>query len=121
MPEGLSGTVMFLAIMIGGMYFLMIRPQQKREKEVRQMRSSLNVGDKIITIGGIKGKILKIGEDYVVIESSNSKTRIEFVKSAIGSVIKDENYSEIKEDNEELNEKSEETEDIIKENNTEEE
>lgn len=93
-----TGSIIFLVVMIGAMYFLMIRPQQKRDKEVREMRSKLKVGDKIITIGGIKGKVLKIGDDYVVIESSNAKTRMEFVKSAIGTVIQDEPVSEPDED-----------------------
>lgn len=93
------GSIIFLVVMIGGMYFLMIRPQQKRDKEVREMRSNVKVGDNIITIGGIKGKILKVGDDYIIIETSNAKTKMEFVKSAIGTVIKDEaDYEEADDD-----------------------
>lgn len=108
--EGM-GSIIFLVVMIGAMYFLMIRPQQKRDKEVREMRSNLKVGDNIITIGGIKGKVLKIGDDYVIIESSNAKTRMEFVKSAIGTVIKDEPVSEPDEDDIDEDEDDEEEDD----------
>lgn len=106
-----TGSILFLVVMIGAMYFLMIRPQQKRDKEVREMRSNLKVGDNIITIGGIKGKVLKIGDDYVIIESSNAKTRMEFVKSAIGTVIKDEPVSEPDEDDIDEDEDDEEEDD----------
>lgn len=108
--EGM-GSIIFLVVMIGAMYFLMIRPQQKRDKEVREMRSNLKVGDNIITIGGIKGKVLKIGDDYVIIETSNAKTRMEFVKSAIGTVIKDEPVSEPDEDDIDEDEDDEEEDD----------
>lgn len=88
MPQQqIISSIGFMVIVFAAMYFFMIRPTQKREKEVNKMRENLNVGDNIITIGGIKGKIIKIGDDFVVIESSNSKTKLEFVKSAIGTVI----------------------------------
>lgn len=79
-----------MVIVFGAMYFFMIRPSQKKQKEVNKMRENLKVGDNIITIGGIKGKVIKIGDDFVVIESSNSKTKLEFVKSAVGTVIANE-------------------------------
>lgn len=105
------GSLIFLAVMIGGMYFLMIRPQQKRDKEVREMRNNIKVGDNIITIGGIKGKILKVGDDYVIIETSNAKTKMEFVKSAIGTVVKNEaDYEEADDSDEEDEEEIEEDE-----------
>lgn len=88
MPQQqIISSIGFMVIVFAAMYFFMIRPTQKREKEVNKMRENLKVGDNIITIGGIKGKIIKIGDDFVVIESSNSKTKLEFVKSAIGTVI----------------------------------
>lgn len=102
MPGTPYASLIFLAVMIGGMYFLMIRPQQKRDKAVREMRNNIKVGDNIITIGGIKGKILKVGDDYVIIETSNAKTKMEFVKSAIGTVVRDESdYEEADEEIEE--------------------
>ncbi len=109
MPGTPYASLIFLAVMIGGMYFLMIRPQQKRDKAVREMRNNIKVGDNIITIGGIKGKILKVGDDYVIIETSNAKTKMEFVKSAIGTVVRDESdYEEADEDEEDEIEEDEE-------------
>lgn len=91
MPQQqLFSSISFMVIVFGAMYFFMIRPSQKKQKEVNKMRENLKVGDNIITIGGIKGKVIKIGDDFVVIESSNSKTKLEFVKSAVGTVITNE-------------------------------
>lgn len=70
-------------------YFFMIKPQKKKEKEIKDMRSNLKVGDNILTIGGIYGKIVLLKEDYVVIETSGDKTKMEMTKWAIGSVVKD--------------------------------
>lgn len=69
-------------------YFFAIRPQKKKEKEIKEMRSSLNVGDEIITIGGIYGKIISSKEDIITIESGNAKTRLEMTRWAVGSIIK---------------------------------
>lgn len=68
-------------------YFLAIRPQQKKEKEIKQMRESLSNGDEIITIGGIYGKIVKVKEDILTIEVGSDKTKLDITKWAIGSVI----------------------------------
>lgn len=53
------------------LYFMMIRPQRKREKETKEMINALKVGDKIVTIGGICGKVVKIKDEFVVIETGN--------------------------------------------------
>lgn len=92
---GLTGLIIpiaFLAIF----YFLAIRPQRKREKQIREMRESLRVGDSIITIGGINGKIVKIKDEIITIEVGADKTKMDVTKWAIGSVTnndkpKDEN------------------------------
>ncbi|MBS4539680.1 preprotein translocase subunit YajC [Clostridium sp. D2Q-11] len=73
----------FLAIF----YFLLIRPQQKKDKKIKEMRNNLQVGDKITTIGGIIGKIVKIKEDDVTIEIGSDKTKFEVKKWAIGNNI----------------------------------
>jgi len=57
-------------------YFLLIRPQKKKEKQVKEMRSALKSGDKIITIGGINGKIVKIKEDKVTLEIEDKSKMI---------------------------------------------
>ena len=68
-------------------YLLLIRPQKKQEKKTREMLAALQVGDEVVSIGGIKGKIRKIKDDYVVIETGADKTPIEFEKSAIKTVL----------------------------------
>ena len=67
-------------------YFLLIRPQQKRENSIKEMRNSLKVGDNIVTIGGMVGKIVKIFEDEVTIEIGSDKTKITLEKWGIARV-----------------------------------
>ena len=67
-------------------YFLLIRPQRKKDKEAKTMLDNLKVGDRICTIGGIYGRVVTITDRTVVIETSEDRVRMEFVKSAIGSV-----------------------------------
>ncbi len=68
-------------------YFLLIRPQQKREKKDRQMRNSLEVGDNIVTIGGIVGRILTIKDDEITIETSADRTKLAFKKWCVQSKV----------------------------------
>lgn len=75
--------VVFLVIF----YFLLIRPQQKRDKKLKDMRSNINVGDEILTIGGIQGTIITVKEDIIVIESGAAKTKLTISKWAVGSVV----------------------------------
>ena len=79
-----------MIIMLGGlllvMYFVMIRPQKKQEKEQNDMRNNLAVGDEITTIGGIIGKIVSIKEETCVIETSHERTKIRILKSAVSRV-----------------------------------
>ena len=84
---GMGGmtTIIMIVVMIGVMYFLMIRPENKRKKEAEQMRSDLKVGDEIITIGGICGKVVQVKDDKFVIETGADQVRIEFVKWALSS------------------------------------
>jgi len=74
-------------------YFLIIRPQQKREKDRRNMLSSLKEGEDIITIGGIYGRILNIKEDVITLEVGD-KLKIKVTRSAIGNVLKKTEKSE---------------------------
>ena len=66
-------------------YFLILRPQRKQQKELRNMLDQLQVGDKVVTVGGVIGKIVKIKEDDVVIETGmgENKSSIKFQKAAI--------------------------------------
>lgn len=65
-------------------YFFMIRPQMKRQKELKKFRENLTVGDKVVTVGGIHGKILEIA-DTTVLLSCESSTKIRIEKSALVS------------------------------------
>ena len=79
-----------MILMLGGlllvMYFVMIRPQKKQEKEQTDMRNNLAVGDEITTIGGIIGKIVSIKEETCVIETSHERTKIRILKTAVSRV-----------------------------------
>jgi len=77
------GPLIFIFIIF---YFLLIRPQQKRDKERKQMLGSLKEGDQIITIGGIYGKILDIKDDIITLEIGD-KVKIKVTRTAIGNVI----------------------------------
>lgn len=75
------------------LYFIMIRPQKKQQKAQQKMRDELTVGDKIVTIGGICGKVHKIKDEYVYIETGsignvNEKSYIKMLRSAIDRVEK---------------------------------
>ena len=70
------------------MYFLMIRPQKKKDKQIQEMRRSLSVGDEIVTIGGICGKIVKTKEDTFIIQVGADKTKFEMMRWAVSSVTK---------------------------------
>jgi preprotein translocase subunit YajC len=98
MPEQFSGIFMMI-ILFALMYFMMIRPQKKKDKEIKQMRDSLAIGDEAITIGGIHGKVVKVNDEVITLEMTHAKQRIEFSKWAIGSVAKkSKDKSEVKTD-----------------------
>ncbi len=75
-----------LVLIVALMYFLMIRPQKKKQKEEQKMRDNLRVGDELTTIGGVVGRVVSIKEDSVVIESSADRSKLQFKKWAIQSV-----------------------------------
>ena len=81
-----AANILLLVVFIVMIYFMMIRPQKKKDKADREMRESMKVGDEAITIGGIVGKIEKINEKTVVISTTAGKNKIEFLKTAIASV-----------------------------------
>lgn len=74
--SGIQTLIMFGLIALV-FYFFMIRPQMKRNKETRKFRESLAVGDKIITAGGIHGKVLEVNDTTVLINSEGTKLRLE--------------------------------------------
>ncbi|WP_408606796.1 preprotein translocase subunit YajC [Maledivibacter halophilus] len=75
-----------MLVFFGIFYFLLIRPQQKKNKQIQRMRSELKVGDNIITIGGVHGKVLSIKDELVTIEVGADKVKLQISKWAVGSV-----------------------------------
>ncbi|BDF70992.1 preprotein translocase subunit YajC [Oscillospiraceae bacterium] len=72
-------------VLIAVFYFLLIRPENKKKKEMAKMRSELSVGDQITTIGGIIGTICAVKEDSIVIETGADRVRVEFAKWSVSS------------------------------------
>ena len=87
-PAGAGGMTSFIITiiaMIAIFYFMLIRPENKRKKEAEQLRSSLKVGDRITTIGGIVGTVVSVKEDRFVLETGADQVRIEFLKWALST------------------------------------
>ena len=85
MDANMLGTVGMLVVMLAIFYFMLIRPENKKKKELAKMRSELAEGDEITTIGGIIGTICAVKEESIVIETSADRVRIEFAKWAIST------------------------------------
>lgn len=81
---GLFGTLWPIAAMFVVLYFLLIRPQQKRQKTRTSMLSALKKGDKVVTIGGLHGTIVEITDDTVILRVNDS-TKLTFDRSSINS------------------------------------
>lgn len=78
-------TIIMIVAMVAILYFLMIRPENKRKKAAQNMRDSLAVGDEITTIGGITGTICAVKENTIVFESGADRVRLEVTKWAVSS------------------------------------
>ena len=83
------GMIIFLVLIFALLYFFMIRPQKKQQKKEAEMRNNLTVGDDIITIGGIMGKIVTVKEDSVIIETGSDRNKMRILRSAISKVVRD--------------------------------
>ena len=83
----LIAVVQFLPLLlvIVAMYFILIRPQRKREKESQKMRNNLQVGDEVTTSGGIVGRVVSLREDTVVVETGSDRSKIRVKRWAIQS------------------------------------
>ncbi len=91
---GAGGLQLLLPVlMIAAVYFMMIRPQQKKQKVWSQMLADLKTGDKITTTGGIRGTILSLKDDSLVLRVAPDGIKIEVVKSAIAAVTTQEEGS----------------------------
>jgi preprotein translocase subunit YajC len=80
-------SILMLGLMVLVFYFFMIRPQMKKQKELKKFREALKAGDKIVSIGGIHGKILEVTDTTVLIQSEGTKLRLE--KSAVSQAMED--------------------------------
>ena len=75
--------IISMALLFGVLYFIMIRPQKKREKAAEQMRNNVEIGDEIVTNGGIVGLIVNIKDDTLLIETGNDRSKIRIKKWAV--------------------------------------
>ncbi|SHN78932.1 preprotein translocase subunit YajC [Desulfitobacterium chlororespirans] len=116
MDQGTMTLLIYVVVFGGIMYFFMIRPQQKQAKQRRAMLDSLRVNDKIITAGGIYGKIRKVKDDSVIIQVAD-KVEIEVTKNGIGSVENREIVVE-KEKKAEKKDKAEKNEEVVEQEQT---
>ncbi len=82
-------SILILVALFAVMYFLMIRPQKKREKETNAMRSGVQVGDEIITIGGICAKVVKTKEESIIIQVGADKIKMEVMRWAVSKIVKE--------------------------------
>ena len=86
-PGGFSGmSLLFPILLIGVMYFLMIRPQMKRAKEQKALIAGIAKGDEVVTVGGVIGRISKLGESYVHIETGGN-VELQIQRSAIVQIL----------------------------------
>ena len=77
------GSFLPLILIFVIFYFMLIRPQKKQEKKTQQMRASLEVGDEIITVGGIIGIVVVVKDDYLVIETGSDRSKIRITRWAV--------------------------------------
>ena len=82
-PASLAMSLVPILLVVVVFYFFLIRPQKKRDKEVQQMRSNIQIGDEIVTAGGIIGRVVTIKEDTVVIETGSDRSKVRVARWAI--------------------------------------
>ena len=82
---GLIFMILIYALIFGAMYLLLIRPQRKKQKEEKKMRENLMVGDEIVTIGGIYGRVISLKEDTIDIESNSDHSKLTVARWALQS------------------------------------
>ncbi len=91
---GIMSTLIMFALIIGIFYFMILRPQQKRQKERQKLLDSVKKGDKVITAGGLHGTVAGLDEKTLLIQVADN-VKMKFERSAIGSVVK-EGEAEVK-------------------------
>lgn len=83
MPTSTFGSFGIIIVTLGIMYFFMVVPQKKKEKAVAEMRADLQIGDRVVTIGGIIGRVVNIKDDAITIETGTEKTRLRIMRWGI--------------------------------------
>ena len=81
-------SIIMMGVVLLVFYFVMIRPQNKKEKEQQKMRNELNIGDEIISIGGIVGRVISIKEDTILVETGTDRAKLRLKKWAVQEVNK---------------------------------
>ena len=76
-------TILLMVGMVAIMYFVMIRPQKKKQQEEQKLRDSVQIGDEITTIGGINGRVVTVKEDSIVLETGADRTKMKIMRWAI--------------------------------------
>ena len=80
---GMLGMFIPMVLMFAILYFFMIRPQKKKDKEIQDMRSGLQIGDEVITTGGIIGIVVSLKEDTLVIETGSDRSKVRIARWAV--------------------------------------
>ena len=80
---GALGWILYFVIIIAALYFILIRPQRKKQKEEEQMKNNTQVGDEILSIGGIYGKIIAVKEDSYIVETGPDRSKVRIAKWGI--------------------------------------
>ena len=75
-----------LLLIVVLMYFMLIRPQKRKDREAREMRSSLKPGDTVVTLSGIRGRVTRIKDESIILASGPDRVRLEFLKGAVTRV-----------------------------------
>lgn len=88
MSQSTMSIIMLVGI-IAIMYFLLIRPQRKKEKEVQNMRNSIQAGDEVVTIGGFCGKVVKAKEESLIIQLGADRTKVEIMRWGISRIVEE--------------------------------
>lgn len=91
---GSYSSILMLVLIFVVFYLFLIRPENKKKKKLEEMRSALSVGDEIVTIGGIMGKVVQSTEDTVTFETGEDRVRIQVKKWAISTNVKQEQAEE---------------------------
>ncbi|MEE1154137.1 MAG: preprotein translocase subunit YajC [Acutalibacteraceae bacterium] len=89
--------IIVYALLFAGLYFFMIRPNSKKKKQEEELRNNLEIGDELITIGGIMGRVVSIkDDDSFILETGPDRTRIHFKKWAISTIVTEKQQPETK-------------------------